>query len=343
MPDKVNPVTVTLIRGDGIGPELSDAVLLLFDAIKVPITWDIQEAGQGAMSRTGQQLPQSTIESIRKTKLALKGPLATPIGEGFRSVNVTLRQEFELFANIRPIKTLVPGRYDNVDLIIVRENLEGLYVGHEQYIGVGDDPHAVGIATGYNTRLGSKRLFRYSFDMARQLGRSKITIVHKANILKILSGVFLEAGREVGKDYAGAVATDEQIVDACAMNLVLNPNRFDVIVTTNLFGDILSDLAAGLVGGLGLAPSANIGENAAIFEAVHGSAPDIAGQNRANPLALILSSAMLLDHIGMQEQAGRIRRAIDAALAAGQKTRDLGGTLGTKEMAKAIADRFHEG
>lgn len=333
-------IPVTLIRGDGIGPELSDAVLAVFDKLNVPIAWDIQEAGQAAVDKTGQQLPDATLDSISRTKLALKGPLATPIGKGFKSVNVTLRQQFGLYANIRPIKTLVPGRYTGIDLIIVRENLEGLYAGSEQYIGVGDDPHAVGIATGFNSRMGSERIFKYAFEMAKGLGRRNLTIVHKANILKICSGVFLEAGRNIATQYKDAVTANEQIVDACAMNLVLKPEKFDVIVTTNMFGDILSDLAAGLVGGLGLAPSANIGTNAAIFEAVHGSAPDIAGQNLANPLALILSSAMLLDHIGRQDAGNRVRAAVDKALSVGQKTRDLGGTLSTQAMAAAIASHL---
>jgi isocitrate dehydrogenase (NAD+) len=294
------------------------------------------------MDETGEQLPAATVASIRKTGLALKGPLATPIGGGFRSVNVALRQEFELFANIRPARTLVPGRFVNVDILLIRENLEGFYVGAEHYVRVGDDPHAVGVATGFNTRIGSKRLFEYAFALADRLGRKKLTIVHKANILKILTGVFLEAGREVAKSHAGKIVVEDQIVDACAMNLVMDPSRFDVIVTTNMFGDILSDEIAGLVGGLGMAPSGNIGEKAAIFEAVHGSAPDIAGKNLANPLALMMAAGMMLGHVGLLDEAARLTRAIDRALADGAKTRDIGGALGTQEMAQAILERLDD-
>ena len=334
------PIAATLIPGDGIGPEVTDATLAILDRLGVAFDWDIQKAGQSAMDETGEQLPGATIASIRRTGLALKGPLATPIGGGFRSVNVALRQEFELFANVRPARTLVAGRYDNIDIVLVRENLEGFYVGAEHYVRVGKDPHAVGVATGFNTRVGSNRLFEYSFALAERLGRKKVTIVHKANILKILTGVFLEAGREAAKAYEGRLTVEDQIVDACAMNLILHPDRFDMIVTTNMFGDILSDEIAGLVGGLGMAPSGNIGEKAAIFEAVHGSAPDIAGKNLANPLALIMASGMMLDHVGLSAEASRLRQAIDRALADGQKTRDIGGSLGTSEMAKAIIVRI---
>lgn len=332
-------VAATLIPGDGIGPEVTAAVMTVFDALKIDIDWDEQKAGQSAMDATGEQLPAATLDNIRRTGLALKGPLATPVGGGFRSVNVALRQEFELFANVRPARTLVPGRYENVDIILVRENLEGFYVGNEHYVRVGTDPHAVGVATGFNTRQGSQRLIEYAYAMAERLGRKKVTIVHKANILKILTGIFLEVGREVAKGHEG-IKTEDQIVDACAMNLVLDPTRFDVIVTTNMFGDILSDLVAGVVGGLGMAPAANIGEKAAIFEAVHGSAPDITGKNLANPLALIMAGGLMLDHIGLHGEADVLRKAIDKTLADGQKTRDLGGTLGTTEMARAIADRI---
>ena len=329
----------TLIRGDGIGPEVTDAVLTVFEALGVAIRWDEQPAGMAAVEASGEPLPEATLASIRRTGLALKGPLTTPVGGGFRSVNVALRQEFELYANVRPARTLVPGRFSDVDIVLVRENLEGFYIGDEHYIRVGDDPHAVGVATGFNTRIGSRRVLRYAFALAEKQGRKKVTVVHKANILKILTGVFLEVAREVAAEYEGRVAMEEQIVDACAMNLVLDPTRFDVIVTTNMFGDILSDEIAGLVGGLGMAPAANIGDKAAIFEAVHGSAPDIAGRDIANPLALLMAGGLMLDHIGMPEKAVALRRAIDATLAAGDKTRDLGGTLGTKQFAQAIAGR----
>ena len=245
---------------------------------------------------------QATLDSIRRNKLALKGPLTTPIGGGFRSVNVRLREEFQLYANLRPARTLVPGgRFDNIDLVLVRENLEGLYVAFEHYIPIGDDPHAVAMSSGVNTRDGSRRIVRYAFEHAVKHGRKKVTLVHKANVLKALTGVFLETGQQIAKEYAGRIECDERIVDACAMQLVLNPWQFDVIVTTNLFGDILSDLIAGLVGGLGAAPGANIGEKAAIFEAVHGSAPDIAGKGLANPTALLLAAGLMLDHVGLTE------------------------------------------
>ena len=253
-----------------------------------------------------------------------------------------LREEFQLFANLRPAHTLVPGgRYDNIDLILVRENLEGLYVAFEHYIPIGDDPHAVAISSGINTREGSRRIVRYAFEHAVKLGRKKVTLVHQANVLKALTGVFLEAGRQVAKEYEGRVACDERIVDACAMQLVLNPWQFDVIVTTNLFGDILSDLVAGLVGGLGAAPGGNIGERAAIFEAVHGSAPDIAGKGLANPTALLLAAGLMLDHVGLADHALRLRQAIDAVLNGDKvRTSDLGGTASTVDFAKALVQRI---
>ena len=232
---------------------------------------------------SGDPLPRATLDSIRRTGLALKGPLTTPVGGGFRSINVRLREEFKLFANVRPARTLIPGRYENIDIVLVRENLEGLYVAFEHYIPIDDDPHAVAISSGVNTRAGSRRIAQFTFDYALRNGRKKVTIIHKANVLKALTGIFLETAREVAKQYEGRVAVDDRIVDACAMQLVLNPWQFDVLLCTNLFGDILSDEIAGLVGGLGLAPGANIGEDAAIFEAVHGSAPDIAGKGHREP------------------------------------------------------------
>jgi isocitrate dehydrogenase (NAD+) len=267
--------------------------------------------------------------------------LTTPIGGGFRSVNVRLREEFQLFANLRPARTLVPGgRYENIDLILVRENLEGLYVAFEHYIPVGDDPHAVAISSGVNTRAGAHRIVRYAFEHAVKLGRKKVTIVHKANVLKALTGVFLEAGNQIAKEYEGRIVCDDRIVDACAMQLVLNPWQYDVIVTTNLFGDILSDLIAGLVGGLGAAPGANIGEKAAIFEAVHGSAPDIAGKGIANPTALLLAAGLMLDHVGLGEQATALRKAIDTVLnEENVRTGDLGGKASTSDYAKALVQR----
>ena len=290
----------------------------------------------------GDPLPPETLASIRRTRLALKGPLATPVGGGFRSSNVRLREEFQLYANLRPARTLVPGgRYEKIDLVLVRENLEGLYVGFEHYIPIGDDPHAVALASGVNTRAGGRRINEFAFDYAVKHGRKKVTLVHKANVLKALTGLFLETGKEVAKKYEGRVACDDRIIDACAMQLVMNPWQFDVIVTTNLFGDILSDLNAGLVGGLGMAPAGNIGADAAIFEAVHGSAPDIAGKGIANPLALMLSAAMMLDHVGLQDKAKRMRDAIDKVLCVDNiRTGDLGGKASTKQFTQAVIKRL---
>lgn len=335
------PIEATLIPGDGIGPEVTDATRLVLDALGAPFTWDIQQGGLAGIAAGGDPLPQATLDSIRRTHLALKGPLTTPVGGGFRSVNVRLREEFQLYANLRPAQTLVPGgRFEAIDLIMVRENLEGLYVAFEHYIPIGDDPHAVAISSGVNTRDGSRRIARFAFEHAVKLGRKKVTIVHKANVLKALTGVFLETAQEVAREYEGRVAFDDRIVDACAMQLVLNPWQFDVIVTTNLFGDILSDLIAGLVGGLGAAPGANIGAKAAIFEAVHGSAPDIAGQGIANPTALMLAAALMLDHVGHIDLATRLRHAIDATLNQdGIRTGDLGGTASTQAFAQAVARR----
>jgi isocitrate dehydrogenase (NAD+) len=274
--------------------------------------------------------------------LALKGPLTTPVGGGFRSVNVRLREEFQLYANLRPARTMIPGgRYENIDLVIVRENLEGLYVAFEHFIPVGDDPQAVAISSGINTRDGSRRIAEFAFDYAVRNGRKKVTIVHKANVLKALTGVFLDTAREVAKKYEGRVAFDDRIVDACAMQLVLNPWQFDVIVTTNRFGDILSDEAAGLVGGLGMAPGANIGANAAIFEAVHGSAPDIAGKGIANPISLLMAAALMLEHAGFKDKRDTLEAAIDLVLNQdGVRTGDLGGTASTREFTKALLKRL---
>ena len=334
-------IPATLIPGDGIGPEITQAVVSVLQALGSPFEWDLQQGGLAGIEASGDPLPSALIDSIRKNKLALKGPLTTPVGGGFRSVNVRLREEFQLYANLRPAQTLVPGgRFEDIDLILLRENLEGLYVAFEHYIPVGDDPHAVAISSGVNTRNGSERIIRFAFEHALKLGRKKVTVVHKANVLKALTGVFLEVGVQMAKEYEGRVAFDERIVDACAMQLVLNPWQFDVIVTTNLFGDILSDLIAGLVGGLGAAPGANIGVNAAIFEAVHGSAPDIAGKGIANPTALLLAAGLMLDHVGQVEKAAALRKAIDAALNADKvRTRDLGGTASTSEFADAVISR----
>jgi isocitrate dehydrogenase (NAD+) len=336
------PVPATLVPGDGIGPEITAAVVEILDAVGAPFEWDTQQGGMAAIQASGDPLPEALLASIRRTKLALKGPLATPVGGGFRSVNVRLREAFQLYANLRPARTIVPGgRYDDIDLVLVRENLEGLYVGFEHYIPIEGDPHAVAISSGVNTRAGSRRIAEFAFDYAAKHGRKKVTIVHKANVLKALTGVFLDTARQVAQKYQGKVEYDDRIVDACAMQLVLNPWQFDVIVTTNLFGDILSDEIAGLVGGLGMAPGANIGVDAAIFEAVHGSAPDIAGKGVANPLALLFAAAMMLDHVGRSDLSARIRTAVDRALNEDKvRTGDLGGKATTKALTQAILRRL---
>jgi isocitrate dehydrogenase (NAD+) len=331
----------TLIRGDGIGPEITDATLLVLDALGVQFEWDEQYGGMSAVEKAGTPLPQATLDSIARTRLALKGPLTTPVGGGYRSVNVALRQEFDLYANVRPAKTIVPGgRFENVDLVIIRENTEGLYIGMDHTFKVAGDRRAIAQAFSIVTREGSQRICKYAFEYARTHGRKKVTIVHKANILKSTSGLFLETGRQVAKEYAGVIECDDKIVDNCAMQLVLKPEQFDIIVTTNLFGDILSDEASGLVGGLGLAPGGNIGPGAAIFEAVHGSAPDIAGQGIANPSALMFAAAMMLDHVNELKAATRLRQAVETVIVNDKvRTRDLGGTASTSEFAKAVAGR----
>ena len=334
-------IPATVIPGDGIGPEVTDATLAVLDAVGAPFQWEACKAGMAGVAACGDPLPPETLASIRKTRLALKGPLTTPVGGGYRSSNVRLREEFQLYANLRPARTLIPGgRYEKIDLVLVRENLEGLYVGFEHYVPIGDDPRAVAMASGINTRAGSRRICEFAFDYAAKNGRKKVTLVHKANVLKALTGLFLEAGRDVAKGYEGRISCDDRIIDACAMQLVMNPWQYDVIVTTNLFGDILSDLNAGLVGGLGMAPAGNIGADAAIFEAVHGSAPDIAGQGKANPLALMLSAAMMLDHVGLQDKAKRVRDAIDDVLCKDNiRTGDLGGKASTKQFTDAVVAR----
>lgn len=334
-------ITATLIPGDGIGPEVTAATVAVLDALGAPFAWDTQLAGMAAHERHGEPLPQATVDSIRRTGLALKGPLTTPIGGGFRSVSVRLREEFKLYANVRPGLTILPGRYENIDIVLVRENIEGMYVAHEHYIAVGDDPHAIAVSSGMNSREGSRRIARFAFEYAVKHGRKKITIVHKANVLKLLTGIFLEAAREVAKEYEGRVAVDDRIVDACAMQLVLDPWQFDMLLCPNLFGDILSDELAGLVGGLGLAPGSNIGDNAAIFEAVHGSAPDIAGRGVANPVSLMLAAGLMLEHVGLDDKARRLRAAINATLLQDNiRTRDLKGSASTQEFTAALIKRL---
>ena len=338
-----NRIPATLIAGDGIGPEIVEATLGALDALGAPFEWEPQVAGLAGVTSSGDPLPQATLDSIRRTRLALKGPLETPSGGGYRSSNVRLREEFKLFANLRPARTIVPGgRFDNIDLVAVRENLEGLYIGHEHYVKIDDDPHAVAMATGINTRAGCRHILDFAFKHAIATGRKKISIVHKANIMKALTGIFKETAEQMYEEtYKGQIEIESVIVDACAMKLVLNPWQFDVLVTTNLFGDILSDLVAGLVGGLGMAPGANIGADAAIFEAVHGSAPDIAGKGIANPIALMLAAAMMLDHCRLTQQATRLRTAIDQTLNIDKvRTGDLGGTAGTKAFTDALVSRI---
>lgn len=325
---------VTLIPGDGIGPEVVDACLLVLDRTGVSLQYDRVEAGMDTMERVGTPLPDPVIESIRRNKVALKGPITTPVASGFRSVNVELRQRLDLYANVRPAKSFAGtgSRYEDIDLVVVRENTEDLYSGVERMVGE-DRAESIRIIT----RRGSERISRFAFKYAVSNGRRKVTAVHKANIMKLSDGLFLDCARKVAQEFA-AVEYEERIVDNMAMQLVVKPNLYDVIVTTNLFGDILSDLCAGLVGGLGLAPSGNIGEECAVFEPVHGSAPKYAGQNKANPTAIILSAAMMLEHIGRKDEARRVVSAVAQVIEEGREvTYDLGGSSGTGEMARAIA------
>ncbi len=330
---------VTLIPGDGIGPSISDATVQILEAAGADIEWDVRLAGLAAVSAHGNPMPDATLDSIRQTRVALKGPLETPVGEGYRSVTVALRKTFDLYANVRPAHVIVRGgRFDRVDIVLVRENTEGLYVGAEHYIKVGDDPRAAAESMAIITRSGSERVIRYAFEYAVSHHRRKVTLVHKANILKFSQGLFLDVGRQIAREYEPrGIAFEDKIVDAMAMNLVLRPEQYDVIVTTNMFGDILSDEISGLVGGLGLAPGANIGVHAAIFEAVHGTAPDLAGKDVANPAALIFAACMMLDHLRDTARATLIRNAVETTIREGRHaTRDLGGTATTGEFTDAV-------
>ena len=328
---------VTVIPGDGIGPEVTDATLDILRAADADLEYDMQLAGIAALDVAHTPLPEATLDSMRQSGLALKGPLTTPSGSGFRSINVALRKEFDLYANVRPALTIVPGgRYEDIDLVLIRENTEGLYVGVEHYIGMEGDPKAAAESVMIVTRFGAERILRYAFEYARKHGRKKVTLAHKANILKYTQGLFLDVGREMAADYP-EIEWEDRIIDATAMALVLDPYRFDVLVMENMFGDILSDLMAGLVGGLGFAPAGNIGEDAAMFEAVHGSAPDIAGQAVANPTGLLLSACLLLDHVGQTEVSERIRAALDGVVRSGEaRTRDMGGESSTAEFTDAV-------
>ena len=328
--------TITLIPGDGIGPEVTAAALRVLEATGIAFEWQTEAAGSSAVGEHGTPLPPRVLESVRRNRLALKGPTETPIGTGHRSVNVAIRKELDLYANLRPVHSLpgVASRYENVDLVVVRENTEDLYSGLEHVVvpGVVESIKII-------TERASTRIARFAFEYSRTHGRKRVSAIHKANIMKLSDGLFLDCCRKVAREYA-EIQYDEIIVDALCMRLVLDPTRFDVLLLENLYGDIVSDLCAGFVGGLGMAPGANIGEEIALFEAVHGSAPDIAGKNMANPIALILSGAMLLDHLGETEPARRVRAAVDAVLVEGKHlTRDLGGHAGTTEIAEAIAAR----
>ena len=325
--------TVSLIPGDGIGPEVTRAACRVVEAAGGNIEWDICLAGAAAIERTGEPLPKETLDSIIRNGAALKGPLATPIGGGYRSVNVQLRQSLDLYANFRPARSIpgVKSRYENIDLIVIRENTEGLYSGLEHTVvpGVVESLRII-------TARGSERIARFAFETARRQNRGKVTAVHKANILKLSDGLFLDTARRAAQDYP-EIAYDECIVDAAAMRLVMHPETFDVMVMENLFGDILSDLTSGLVGGLGLTPSANIGERGAVFEAVHGTAPDIAGRGLANPTAVVLSAALLLRHLRQDDPADRIEAAVRRVIAAGEHvTGDLGGRASTDEYTDAL-------
>lgn len=330
---------VTLVPGDGVGPEITLAARRVLDASGAVLEWDVVEAGEALIATCGTPLPDVVLESIRKNRVALKGPLTTPVGKGFRSINVALRQALDLYACVRPAKSLLGlvTRYENIDLVIVRENTEDLYAGIEHRVGR-DAAESIKIIT----RPASERIVRYAFELAQREGRKKVTAVHKANIMKFTDGLFLECARKVAADYP-AVMFEDMIVDAMSMKLVQMPEKYDVLVMPNLYGDILSDLAAGLVGGLGVAPGANIGDEVAVFEPVHGSAPKHAGMNRVNPLATILSGVMMLRHLGEMDAADRIMRAVAAVLAEGRDvTYDLGGSAGTSRMADAIISRMQE-
>ena len=329
---------ITLIPGDGIGYEISESLVKIFDAAKVPVEFETENAGSDVYEKTGELIPESLYESVERNKIAIKGPITTPIGKGFRSINVYLRKKYDLYTNFRPSRNL-PGietRYDNIDLAIFRENTEGIYIGEEKYE---NEEKTSAVAVKRITRKGSKRIIKSAFEYAKNNGISKVTVVHKANILKFTDGMFLDIAREISKEYEN-IELEELIIDNMCMQLVTNPERFKVIVTMNLYGDILSDLVAGLVGGLGVAPGANIGDDIAIFEAVHGSAPDIAGQNKANPLALLLSSIEMLKYLKLDDFAKNIEKAILKTLTDGCKTADLDGNATTTEFTDKIIENL---
>ena len=330
----------TLIPGDGIGPEVVDAAVAVIEATGVEFEWDRQEAGIGAFEDTGNPIPDATLASIERTRLAFKGPLTTPVGAGFRSINVQIRQHFNLYANVRPCETLpnTKGPFEAVDLLLYRENTEGLYAGIEYF----DAQNQIADSIARFTRRGCERIIRFAFEDATRRGRKRLTLVHKANILKQTGGMFLAIGREMAEEYPG-ITFDDRIVDNMAMQLVIHPSDYDAIVTTNLFGDILSDLMSGLVGGLGVTGSANVGDDCAVFEAVHGSAPDIAGQGIANPTAVVRSGAMMLRHLGETGAADAVGQALIDVYGQPEKlTADLGGQASTSEFGETLAARVRE-
>jgi len=335
------PYQVTLIPGDGIGPELAEATRRVLDASGVEFDWQVVEAGEASIAEYGTPLPDHVLDSIRRTRIALKGPITTPIGEGFRSVNVALRQSLNLYANLRPARSIqgLATRFEDVDLVIVRENTEDLYAGIEHMVGP-DAAESIKIIT----RAASERIARFAFEYAVANGRRKVTAVHKANIMKLSDGLFLDSCRRVAADYEGRIEFEDRIVDNMCMQLVQKPDLYDVLVLPNLYGDIVSDLCAGLVGGLGVAPGANIGDEVAVFEPVHGSAPKYAGQNRANPTAMILSGVLMLRHLGHPDVAARVELAVRDVIAEGRTvTQDLGGDAGTSQFADAIVERLAAG
>jgi isocitrate dehydrogenase (NAD+) len=330
--------TITLIRGDGIGPEVSDAVVSILEAAGAPLTYEESVVGRAAEEKEGDPLPPRVLDAIRRNRVALKGPVGTPIGKGFQSVNVRLRQQLDLYANLRPVKNVptLPARFTGVDLVIVRENTEDLYSGLEHVVVPGV-VESLKIITEY----ASTRIAKYAFEYARKHGRRRVTAIHKANIMKLSDGLFLDCFRKVAEDYPDILA-DDRIVDAACMRLVMNPETFDVLLLENLYGDIVSDLGAGLVGGLGLVPGANIGPEVAIFEAVHGSAPDIAGKDLANPTALLMSAILMLRHLDGDPIADRVEGALLSTIAEGSRTTDVGGSLGTRAFAARVAEKLRQ-
>jgi len=334
---------ITLVPGDGTGPELTDAMRRVLEATGVPITWEVQEAGADVMEKYGTPLPDHVLESIRRNKVAIKGPITTPVGSGFRSVNVAIRKILDLYANVRPARTIpgVRSRYDNVDLVVVRENTEGLYAGIEHDVIPDEAAESIKIIT----RRGTERIVRFAFEYARKNGRRKVTTVHKANIMKLTDGLFLRVAEQVAAGYPD-IEFEDRIVDNMCMQLVQRPEEYEVLVMANLYGDVLSDLASGLVGGLGVSPGANVGAEIAVFEPVHGSAPKYAGKNKVNPTATILSGALMLRHLGEIEAAERVERAVAAVIGEGKHVtydlkprRDDPTAVGTREMAEAIVSR----